>query len=106
MPIEPTPPATPAPAIPTPPEVCAALVGVHDFGYYVRDGINTCIEKDPNAERVAILKLRVRPLLDTAAYIWQAAYNLEDGYLYGGGGNKPPLDPTDTSNTCGLPSGS
>lgn len=90
----------------TPPQVCAALEDVHDIADRVKNGVNACIDHDTNAERVAILKLRVRPLLDTAAYIWQAAYGLPDGYLGGGGGNKPPLVPTDTSNTCGLPSGS
>ena len=91
---------------PTDPRVCAALEAAHVAGNAIKEAINACIEFDTNEERVRILKLRVRSLLDTAGYIWQGAYNLEDGYLGAGGTGKPPLLPTDTSNTCGLPSGS
>lgn len=88
---------------PTPPQVCAALQQAHIAGNAIKLAINACIEHDTNAERVAILKLRVRALLDTAGYIWQGAYGLPDGYLGAGGTGKPPLLPTDTSSTCGLP---
>jgi hypothetical protein len=91
---------------PTPPAVCSALEGLHIVGPQVKDYIAQLVDNDTNVERVAIVKLRVRSLLDTAGYILQGCYGLPDGYLGAGGGGKPPLLPTDTSNTCGLPSGS
>lgn len=87
-----------------PQNLCDALALAHDVGPQIKTAINACIEFDTNAERVAILKLRVRALLDTAGYIWQGAYGLPDGYFGAGGSNKPPLLPTDTSVDCpGLP---
>lgn len=89
----------------TPPtNLCEAIDLLHEVGPQVKDAINAMIAYDENAERVQILKLRVRALLDTAGYIAQNAYGLPDDYFGAGGGNKPPLLPTDTSVDCiGLP---
>lgn len=87
-----------------PTNLCDAIELLHEVGPKVKAAINAMIQYDPNAERVQILKLRVRALLDTAGYVAQGAYGLPDGYFGAGGGNKPPLLPTDTSVDCpGLP---
>lgn len=87
-----------------PTNLCEAIELAHEVGPKLKEAINACIQFDTNAERVAILKLRVRSLLDTAGYIWQGAYGLPDNYFGAGGGNKPALLPADTSVDCpGLP---
>jgi hypothetical protein len=91
-------------AIQDPDNLCDAIALLHDVGPQVKTAVNAMIQYDTNAERVAILKLRVRSLLDTAGYIAQGAYGLPDNYFGAGGGNKPPLLPADTSVDCpGLP---
>lgn len=90
----------------TPPaNLCDAIALLHEVGPKVRTAVNAMIEYDTNEERVKILKLRVRALLDTGGYIAQESYGLPDGYFgAGGGGGKPPLIATDTSVDCpGLP---
>lgn len=87
-----------------PTNLCEAIELLHESGPMVKAAVNAMIEFDTNAERVAILKLRVRPLLDTAGYIAQGSYGLPDNYFGAGGSGKPPLLPTDTSVDCpGLP---
>ena len=62
--------------IPDDPTLCDGIALLHAVGPLVKVAVNAMIAHDPNAERVAILKLRVRSLLDTAGYIAQAAYGL------------------------------
>lgn len=84
--------------------LCDAIALLHEAGPQVKEAVNAMIEYDPNPERVAILKLRARPLLDTAGYIMQDSYGLPDGYFGAGGSGKPPLIPEDTTVDCpGLP---
>jgi hypothetical protein len=92
---------------PLPTNICDAIALYHEHAPFIVAAVNGMIATDPNAERVAILKLRVRTLLDTAGYIAQAQYNLPDEYFGAGGSGKPPLVATDTSVDCpGLPHGS
>ena len=87
-----------------PTNLCDAIALLHKVAPDVRTAVNAMIQFDDNEERVHILKLRARSLLDTAAYIMQACYGLPDGYFAGGGSAKPPLIATDTSVDCpGLP---
>lgn len=83
-----------------PTNLCDAIALLHEVGPKVKDAVNAMIEFDTNAERVHILKLRARPLLDTAGYIMQNSYGKPDGYFGAGGTGKPPLTATDTSLDC------
>lgn len=88
----------------SPDNLCGAIALYHHHAPFIVAAVNAMIDHDPNPERGRIMKLRVRSLLDTAAYIAQANYGLPDGYFGGGGSGKPPLTATDTSTDCpGLP---
>lgn len=87
-----------------PSNLCDAIALYHEHAPFIVSAVNAMIQHDTNEERVKIMKLRVRALLDTAGYIAQAQYGLPDEYFGAGGSGKPPLIATDTSTNCpGLP---
>lgn len=87
----------PDPTFHAPTNVKEALELLHVVGPQVKVAVNALLEFDTNEERVAIVKRRAAPLIDTGGYIIEESYGLPEGDIGAGGGPKPPLTASDTS---------